>query len=136
MKTAHTIVLHSADDMIPSDLDLYIGTINGYNNLIVIANDEISEIQLGYNNKVNEEQLNPQATFDSPKDDFDTPINEIPPIVDSLQDDAPINEIPPIVDIPTPIDAINDENKLTHDENKLMLILGGTILGSAIWVLK
>jgi hypothetical protein len=40
--------------MIPSDMNLYIGTINGYNNLIVIASlDEIEG--LGQNEDVNDE---------------------------------------------------------------------------------
>ena len=38
--------------MIPSDIDLYIGTINGYNNLITIATDDL---QLGHNDTINEE---------------------------------------------------------------------------------
>ena len=39
--------------MMPSDMDLYIGNINGYNNLITIATDDL---QLGHNDTINEEQ--------------------------------------------------------------------------------
>ena len=53
--------------MIPSDMDLYIGTINGYNNLITIATDDL---QLGHNDTINEEQQIQQYQFDSPPDDF------------------------------------------------------------------
>ena len=54
--------------MIPSDIDLYIGTINGYNNLITIATDDL---QLGHNDTINEEQQIQQNQFDSPPDDFE-----------------------------------------------------------------
>ena len=50
--------------MIPSDMDLYIGTINGYNNLIVIASSDIENVQLGQNN-INDEPVIPQETFES-----------------------------------------------------------------------
>ena len=54
--------------MMPSDMDLYIGTINGYNNLITIATDDL---QLGHNDTINEEQQIQQNQFDSPPDDFE-----------------------------------------------------------------
>ena len=38
--------------MLPSDMDLHVGTLNGYNNLIQIATDDMD---LGYNAEVNEE---------------------------------------------------------------------------------
>ena len=57
--------------MIPENLDLYIGTINGYNNLIVIASpDKMESIQLGHNNVNNKPGIS-QETFESPPDDFD-----------------------------------------------------------------
>ena len=54
--------------MMPSDMDLYIGTINGYNNLITIATDDL---QLDHNDTINEEQQIQQNQFDSPPDDFE-----------------------------------------------------------------
>ena len=54
--------------IMPSDMDLYIGTINGYNNLITIATDDL---QLGFNDDINEEQQIQQYQFESPKDDFE-----------------------------------------------------------------
>ena len=61
--------------MMPSDMDLYIGTINGYNNLITIATDDL---QLGHNDTINEEQQIQQYQFDSPPDDFlqEEPMNK------------------------------------------------------------
>ena len=63
--------------MIPSDMDLYIGTINGYNNLITIASDDL---QLGHNDTINEEQQIQQNQFDSPPDDFELVPDDLPPI--------------------------------------------------------
>ena len=63
--------------MIPSDIDLYIGTINGYNNLITIATDDL---QLGHNDTINEEQQIQQNQFDSPPDDFELVPDDPPPI--------------------------------------------------------
>ena len=54
--------------MMPSDMDRYIGTINGYNNLITIASDDL---QLGHNDDINEEQLIQQYQFELRKDDFE-----------------------------------------------------------------
>ena len=62
--------------MIPSDIDLYIGTINGYNNLITIATDDL---QLGHNDTINEEQQIQQNQFDSPPDDFEL-VPDDPPL--------------------------------------------------------
>ena len=63
--------------MIPSDMDLYIGTINGYNNLITIASDDL---QLGHNDTINEEQQIQQYQFDSPPDDFELVPDDLPPL--------------------------------------------------------
>ena len=62
--------------MIPSDIDLYIGTINGYNNLITIATDDL---QLGHNDTINEEQQIQQNQCDSPPDDFEL-VPDDPPL--------------------------------------------------------
>ena len=68
--------------MIPSDMDLYIGTINGYNNLITIASDDL---QLGHNDTINEEQQIQQNQFDSPPDDFELVPDDLPPINEPMQ---------------------------------------------------
>ena len=60
----------------PSDTDLYIGTINGYNNLITIATDDL---QLGFNDDINEEQQILQYQFESPPDDFEL-VPDDPPL--------------------------------------------------------
>ena len=112
--------------MVPNDMDLCIGTINGYNNLIVIASpDEIEN--LGKNN-INDEPIIPQDTFEIPPDDFDS--NE-------TLDTSEITEETP-TDIPdTSEDTPALENQLSHDEKKLLITLSGVIGGSfLIWYLK
>ena len=75
--------------MMPSDMDLYIGTINSYNNLITIATDDL---QLGHNDTINEEQQIQQYQFDSPPDDFELdPAADDPPL-QPINEDATINK--------------------------------------------
>ena len=112
--------------MLPSDLDLCIGTINGFNNLIVVAlPDEIGEVKLGQNTKVNDITPLPQETFETPPEDFDTDLLDKPPEPTKLDDqieDLPDTETPP---------------KLSHDEKKLLLTLSGITVGSfLIWYNK
>ena len=149
--------------MMPSDMDLYVGTINGYNNLITIATDDL---KLGHNDTINEEQQIQQNQFDSPPDDFELvpddpplqPINE--PMNKALQEE-PINEDTAINKEAMQLqkEAVQDESmqvqqkamnkevqqkainktneELTHEENKLLLTLLGITLGSVImWTLR
>ena len=77
--------------MMPSDMDLYIVTINGYNNLITIANDDL---QLGHNDDINEEQQIQQYQFESPQDDFELEHVEADPALQlqTINEDATINK--------------------------------------------
>ena len=159
--------------MIPSDMDLYIGTINGYNNLITIATDDL---QLGHNDTINEEQQIQQNQFDSPPDDFEL-VPDDPPLINEpmnkevmqqedlnnkeeiqeesmqqeavqLQEDEAMNkEVQQEAmnkastrskNKQEAIQSINKTNeKLTHEENKLLLTLLGITLGSVImWTLR
>ena len=140
--------------MIPSDMDLYIGTINGYNNLITIATDDL---QLGHNDTINEEQQIQQNQFDSPPDDFELvpddpplqPINEPMQQEDlnnkeeiqeeSMQQEAMNKEVQQeAMNKEVQQEAMNKTNEeLTHEENKLLLTLLGITLGSIIlWTLR
>ena len=151
--------------MIPSDMDLYIGTINGYNNLITIATDDL---QLGHNDTINEEQQIQQNQFDSPPDDFELvpddpplqPINEPMQQEDlnnkeeiqeesmqqeavQLQEDEAMNKEVQLqedeaMNKEVQQKAVNKTNeKFTHEENKLLLTLLGITLGSVImWTLR
>ena len=105
--------------MIPSDMDLHIGVINGYNNLITIATDDL---QLGRNDEVNDEIQFVEETFDSKENDFSDFLES--PIPESIQESIqePIQE------------SIQESENLTHEDNKLRITLGGVILGfSIIW---
>ena len=140
--------------MIPSDIDLYIGTINGYNNLITIATDDL---QLGHNDTINEEQQIQQNQFDSPPDDFEL-VPDDPPLQlinepmqqenlnnkeelqeESMQQEAMNKEVQQkAMNKEVQQKAINKTNeKFTHEENKLLLTLFGITLGSVImWTLR
>ena len=144
----------------PSDMDLYIGTINDYNNLITIATDDL---QLGHNDTINEEQQIQQNQFDSPPDDFELVPDDPPlqPINEALQEAAQDESInkeelqqeavqdesmnkastrsknkqEDIQD--EPINKTSKNEELTHEENKLLLTLLGITLGSVIiWTLR
>ena len=143
--------------MMPSDMDLYIGTINGYNNLITIATDDL---QLGFNVTINEEQQIQQYQFDSPQDDFELVPDDLAlqaaddQIVDQTIQKEPINEAMQLqqeesmnkeamqLQQEEPInDAMQEEpinrnkEELTHEENKLLLtLLGITLVSVAIWI--
>ena len=143
--------------MMPSDMDLYIGTINGYNNLITIATDDL---QLGHNDTINEEQQIQQNQFDSPPDDF---LQEEPMNKEAMQlQEESINKELQEESIQVQQEAVQDESmnkastrsknkqeatqdepidktneELTHEENKLLLTLLGITLGSVImWTLR
>ena len=53
--------------MLPSNMDLHIGTVNGYNNLIQIVTDDM---KVGYNPRVNDEPVPPILSSTQIKDDF------------------------------------------------------------------
>ena len=151
--------------MIPSDMDLYIGTINGYNNLITIASDDL---QLGHNDTINEEQQIQQNQFDSPPDDFELVPDDLPPInepmnkevmqqedlnnkeeiqEESMQQEAVQLQEDEAMNKEVQQEAMNKEvqqkamnktnEKFTREENKLLLTLLGITLGSVImWTLR
>ena len=146
--------------MIPSDIDLYIGTINGYNNLITIATDDL---KLGHNDTINEEQQIQQNQFDSPPDDFELvpddqlinepmqqeDLNNIEKLQEeSMQQEAMNKEVQQkAMNKEVQQEAMNKEvqqkavnktnEKFTHEENKLLLTLFGITLGSVImWTLR
>ena len=143
--------------MMPSDMDIYIGTINGYNNLITIATDDL---QLGHNDNINEEQQIQQNQFDSPPDDFEL-VPDDPPLQpinkpmnkelqeksmnkeelqqESVQDESKAtrskNKQEDIQD--DPINKTSKNEEFTHEENKLLLTLLVITLGSIIiWTLR
>ena len=103
--------------MIPSDMDLYIGTINGYNNLITIATDDL---QLGHNDTINEEQQIQQNQFDSPPDDFELVPDDLPPINEPMNKEVmqqeDLNNKEEIQEESMQQEAMNKEVQLQEDE--------------------
>ena len=99
--------------MMPSDMDLYIGKINGYNNLLVDASESDTPLVLGYNGDVND-------------------VGDIPPHPVTVQDNTEQDDVPTQdeggVEVPP---------TLTHEERKLLLIIGGgAAISSLIWLIR
>ena len=95
-------------------MDLYIWTINGYNNLITIASDDL---QLGHNDTINEEQQIQQNQFDSPPDDFELVPDDPPlqPINEPMQQED-LNNKEEIEEESMQQEAMNKEVQLQEDE--------------------
>ena len=95
--------------MLPSNMDLHVGTINGYNNLIQIASDDM---KLGFNADANAEvNANSEANA-----------NTVSEIIHGVYSE----------DAPKIYTDVSQNDQLSHDEKKLSLILGATVIGSAI----
>ena len=115
--------------MAPSDMSLHIGTVAGYNNKIVIADDALT---LGVNDDLNVDRP-PMFTDD-----------DTPEIVPSVDFDAIVPKPPPDTDPvdfidPTSTERVPDfpEKNKNHEEEKTALILSGIVLGSlTIWFLR
>ena len=98
--------------LIPSDMDLYIGKLNGYNNLLKDASESITPLKLGYNPEVND--LPPTPVYHGELQDEKL----------TLQDSV----------LATPVKLDTSQGNLTHDENKLLLTLAGITIGTLlIW---
>ena len=116
--------------MLPSNMEIEVGVVNGYNNLIQIATDDM---QLGFNASVNE--------LDITSEDFETPSKP----ADQMQPD-PVNQLTPskpekllnladqqseatepdqmLLNLETTSKLATNETTLNQDERKLSLILG------------
>ena len=100
--------------MLPSDMDLHTGTLNGCNNLIQIATDDM---ELGYNAEVNDKPSHPLTTTTT-ENDFDFPQIDFE---DSTSNFLSHDET-----------ELMQTTELSHDEKKLSIILGAAVIGSAI----
>ncbi len=95
--------------MLPSNMEIEVGVVNGYNNLIQIASDDML---VGYNPEVNEGTIHRRNEELPQNNNFDVSTTVEPttpktqPIVQNVGDDP-----------------------LSHDEKKLSLILGASVLG-------
>ena len=107
--------------MLPSNMEIEVGVVNGYNNLIQIATEDM---QLGFNASVNESE---RAIFSEitreVSEDFETP---------SVTSSKPVNQLNPEAtsepakrpNLEATSELATSEAPLTHDERKLSLILG------------
>ena len=120
-------------EMLPSDMDTHIGTINGYNNFIKTADPEELGFTpvLGYNTEINDEIPVLQDNFDVFEQDESTPNpDESTPDLDESTPEP--DESTPDLNKSTPNKVsvfLEPKPTFTHDENKLMLTLGGILLG-------
>ena len=109
--------------MLPINMEIEVGVVNGYNNLIQIATEDM---QLGFDASVNESE---RAIFseitrevsEPDAKDFETP---------SVTPSKPVKQPNPVVtpsrlaERPNPETTETSKVPLTHDERKLSLILG------------
>jgi hypothetical protein len=103
--------------MIPSDMDLHIDTFNGYNNLIVIADDNL---QLGRNDEVNEEVVK----LPEPETEFTHSI------VNRQFSPEPELKLEPEI-------QQDDAVPITHEELRTGLIISGILGGGLLlWYLR
>ncbi len=100
--------------LLPSDMNLLVGTVYAYNNLIQIASDDMS---LGYNAEVNE-GVELRQNEELAQTDDSSPQPE-PQNVELVEDDKLSSQS--VRDIP-----------LSHDEKKLSLILSAAVIGLVV----
>ena len=122
--------------MLPSNMEIEVGVVNGYNNFIQIATDDM---QLGFNASVNELDSNTS-------EDFETPSKPVDQRSDRTQQSDPVNQPTPsrpvkqlnpadlqseatepdqiLLNLETTSELATNETTLNQDERKLSLILG------------
>ena len=113
--------------MLPSNMEIEVGVVNGYNNLIQIATDDM---QLGFNASVNEsESITSEVSPSKPADQQSDPVNQ--PNLEAIK----LNQLNTqrtseaaepdqmLLNLETSELATN-ETTLNQDERKLSLILG------------
>ena len=126
--------------MLPSNMEIEVGVVNGYNNRIQIATEDM---QLGFNASVNEsERALPSEAAKPDADDFETPSVTPSKPVDQRSNQMqpnPVNQLNPEAtrkatkpETSEPIEATGGDIPLTHDERKLSLILVGTAIVSVV----
>ena len=131
--------------MMPSDMDLFIGKINGYNNLLVDASESDIPLVLGHNDEANDSPpIIEDAESSIPKP---TPKNEVTENPDAEDTESSIPKptpktgngaTPHAEDTESSIPKTGDEAEpnLTHEEQKLLLIIGGgAAISALIWAL-
>ena len=124
--------------MLPSNMEIEVGVVNGYNNLIQIATDDM---QLGFNASVNEFESNTSEV----SEDFETPSKpadqqrdqiRLDPVNQPNQEAIKLNQLNTqrtskvtepdqmLLNLETTSELATNETSLNQDERKLSLILG------------
>ena len=121
--------------MLPSNMEIEVGVVNGYSNLIQIATDDM---QLGFNASVNEfgsitSEVSPSKPVDQMRSD---PVNQPNPEANKLNQlntqrtseaTEPSEATKPdqmLLNLETTCELATNETSLNQDERKLSLILG------------
>jgi len=125
--------------MMPSDMNLYIGKINGYNNLILDASESDTTLVLGYNGEVNDSPpIQVEPTPPSEDDTNDKLQDEEPEQgagFEVSQDELSVESYPAGFGAQPQDGGVGDSPTLTHEERKLFLILGGgAAISSLFWL--
>ena len=114
--------------MLPSDMEIEVGVVNGYNNLIQIATDDM---QLGFNASVNELDSSEYfETSNKPAAQQSDPVNQPTPskpakqlnLADLQSEATEPDQI--LLNLETTSELATNETTLNQDERKLSLILG------------
>ena len=117
--------------MLPSNMEIEVGVVNGYNNLIQIATDDM---QLGFNASVNELDITSED-FETPSKPADLmrpdPVNQLTPSKPekllNLADQQTREATEPdqmLLNLEKTSELATNETALNQDERKLSLILG------------
>ena len=111
--------------MLPSNMEIEVGVVNGYNNLIQIATDDM---KLGFNASVNEFGSTPSKPADQMQPD---PVNQLTPSKPekllNLADQQTREATEPdqmLLNLEKTSELATNETTLNQDERKLSLILG------------
>ena len=123
--------------MLPSNMEIEVGVVNGYNNLIQIATDDM---QLGFNASVNElDSITSEVSEDfetpsKPADQQSDPVNQPTP-------SKPVNQLnlaeqqseatepdQLLLNLETTSELATNETTLNQDERKLSLFLGVAVV--------
>ena len=116
--------------MLPSNMEIEVGVVNGYNNLIQIATDDM---QLGFNASVNESESITNEDFETPSkpaNQQSDPVNQ--PNLEAIklnqlntqQTSEATEPDQMLLNLETTSELATNETSLNQDERKLSLILG------------
>ena len=103
--------------MLPSDMEIEVGVVNGYNNLIQIATEDM---QLGFNASVNELDSTTSKDFETSS----KPADQQSDLTQQPSEATEPDEM--LLNLETTGELATNETTLNQDERKLSLILGVT----------